>query len=199
MLSCKYTPTTGVRKPHLAESKGEQDPVQTRVCWALRGWRQDEHSQLNCDSLPIEHTYFRSHKCSYKYKQVYNLLKKWHVSIYSFVEEKGTFWAYQGYPTHVSTIQHGYEGGIAYSRLARHVQITISQSNSFYSILIRWNFIRAWMTVDFLGQSFIVLEVASTCMETYDSHEDVLVVSQVSHCLQILDVGMLVQVYHQWK
>ena len=53
------------------------------------------------------------------------------------------------------------------------------------------------MTVDFLEQSFIVLEVASTCMETYDAHEDVLVVSQVSHCLQILDVGMLVQVYHQ--
>ena len=55
------------------------------------------------------------------------------------------------------------------------------------------------MRVDFLEQSFIVLEVASTCMETYDAHEDILVVSQVCHCLEILDVGMLVQykVYHQ--
>ena len=55
------------------------------------------------------------------------------------------------------------------------------------------------MRVDFLEQSFIVLEVASTCMETYDAHEDILVVSQVCHCLDILNVGMLVQskVFHQ--
>ena len=49
------------------------------------------------------------------------------------------------------------------------------------------------MRVDFLEQCFIVLEVASTCMETYDAHEeDILVVSQVCHSLEILDVGMLV-------
>ncbi len=48
------------------------------------------------------------------------------------------------------------------------------------------------MLVDFLEQCFIVLDVASTCMETYDAHEDILVVSQVYHSLEILDVGMLV-------
>ena len=55
------------------------------------------------------------------------------------------------------------------------------------------------MRVNFLEQCFIVLEVASSCMETYDAHEDILVVSQVCHCLGILDVGMLLQckVYYQ--
>ena len=50
------------------------------------------------------------------------------------------------------------------------------------------------MRVDFLEQCFIVLEVANSCMETYDAHEDILVVqvSQVCHTLEILYVGMLV-------
>lgn len=48
------------------------------------------------------------------------------------------------------------------------------------------------MRVDFLEQCFIVLQVASSCMETDDAHEDILVVSQVCHSLEILDVGMLV-------
>ena len=35
-------------------------------------------------------------------------------------------------------------------------------------------------------------------METYDAHEDILVVGQVGHRLEILDVGMLVEkVYFQ--
>ena len=58
-LSCKYTPTTEVEQPHLAESKGEQDPVQTRVCWVLRGWCQDEQIQPNRDCQPIENKHFR--------------------------------------------------------------------------------------------------------------------------------------------
>ena len=43
-----------------------------------------------------------------------------------------------------------------------------------------------------------MLEVSSTCMETYDAHEYILVVGQVGHRLEILDVGMLVEkVYFQ--
>ncbi len=49
------------------------------------------------------------------------------------------------------------------------------------------------MRVNFLEQSFILLELASTCMETYDAHEDILVLSQVCHHIEILNVGMLVQ------
>jgi hypothetical protein len=48
-----------VKQPHLAESKGEQDPVQTRVCWVLRGWCQDEQIQPNRDCQPIENKHFR--------------------------------------------------------------------------------------------------------------------------------------------
>jgi hypothetical protein len=49
------------------------------------------------------------------------------------------------------------------------------------------------MGVDFLEQNFILLEVASTCMKTYDAHEDILVVGQVCNGLEILDVGLLVK------
>ena len=90
------------------------------------------------------------------------------------------------------SIEHGNQGRIAYPRLARHVEITVSQSNRLHFILVRWNLLRAWMRVNFLEQCFIVLEVASSCMETYDAHEDILVVSQVCQSLEILDVSMLV-------
>jgi len=38
-----------------------------------------------------------------------------------------------------------------------------------------------------------MLKVASTGMETQDAHEDILVIGQVGHSLDILDVGMLHQ------
>ena len=34
-------------------------------------------------------------------------------------------------------------------------------------------------------------------METNDAHEDILVVGQVGHCLEILDVGMLFRIAYQ--
>ncbi len=43
-------------------------------------------------------------------------------------------------PAHISTIQHGNQGGIAYSRLTGDIEITICQSNALHSILVRWNF-----------------------------------------------------------
>ncbi len=36
-----------------------------------------------------------------------------------------------------------------------------------------------------------MLKVASTSMETQDAHEYILVIGQVSHSLDILDMGML--------
>ena len=70
------------------------------------------------------------------------------------------FWTYRWNPTHVLPIQHGNQGGIACPRLARHVEITVSQCNCLHFILVRWNLLRAWMRVDFLEQCFIVLQVA---------------------------------------
>ena len=50
---------------------------------------------------------------------------------------------------------------------------------------------RRMMELDFLELGLIMLKVASTGMETQDAHEDILVVGQVGHSLDILDVGML--------
>ena len=49
------------------------------------------------------------------------------------------------------------------------------------------------MSIDFLEQSFVLLEVASTGMKTYDAHENILVVGQVGHSLEVVNVGMLLQ------
>lgn len=49
------------------------------------------------------------------------------------------------------------------------------------------------MELNFLEQGLVMLKVASTGMETQDAHEDILVIGQVGHSLDILDVGMLHQ------
>ena len=93
----------------------------------------------------------------------------------------------------VRRIQHGNKGRIAYTLLAQQIEITVSQCNCHHCILVGWNLLRARMLSDFLEQSFILLEVASTYIETYDAHEYILVVGQVGHRPDILDVGMLVK------
>ena len=65
--------------------------------------------------------------------------------------------------------------------------------HQIHLILVGWDFLRSRMSVNFLEQSLISLEVASTCMETYDAHEHILVVGQVGHSLDVLDMGMLVK------
>jgi hypothetical protein len=52
---------------------------------------------------------------------------------------------------------------------------------------------RRMMEQDILEHGLVMLKVASTGMETQDAHEDILVVGQVGHSLDILDVGMLPQ------
>ncbi len=49
------------------------------------------------------------------------------------------------------------------------------------------------MLIDFLGRVSYVwsLEVSSPSMETNDAHEHILVVGEVYHCLDILDMGVL--------
>ncbi len=47
------------------------------------------------------------------------------------------------------------------------------------------------MLIDFLEGVLICLKVSSQSMETQDSHEYILVVGEVCHCLDILDMGVL--------
>jgi hypothetical protein len=51
------------------------------------------------------------------------------------------------------------------------------------------------MLIDFLQveEGLICLEVSSPSMETQDAHEHILVVGQVCHCLDILDMGVLIK------
>ncbi len=60
VLSCKYTPTSWVGKPHLAESNwgagSSTKLLQTRFCWVSEGWCQAAHNQLYSDCQPIQHT-----------------------------------------------------------------------------------------------------------------------------------------------
>jgi hypothetical protein len=77
--------------------------------------------------------------------------------------------------------------------LAGDVQITASQCNRLYSILVLLHRRRARMLIDFLQEGLICLEVSSQSMETQDAHEHILVVGVVCHCLDILDMGVLTQ------
>ncbi len=47
------------------------------------------------------------------------------------------------------------------------------------------------MLIKFLEQGLIVLQVASTSMETQDTHENILVVQKVGHCFDVSNMGML--------
>ncbi len=100
---------------------------------------------------------------------------------------------YRWSPKLIPTVHHGDKGRTAYPRLAGHIQIPVSKCSTLHCILVGWNFLRSRMIVNFLQQSLICLEVTSTCMETYDAHEHILVVGQVGHRLDILDMGMLVK------
>jgi hypothetical protein len=47
------------------------------------------------------------------------------------------------------------------------------------------------MRVQFLEQGLIVLQVASTGMETEDTHENILVVRKVGHSFDVFNMSML--------
>jgi hypothetical protein len=94
-------------------------------------------------------------------------------------------------PQHGLTVEHGYQGRVTNPSLAGDVQISASQCNRLYSILVLLHRRRARMLIDFLEEGLICLEVSSQIMETQDAHEHIIVVGEVCHCLDILDMGVL--------
>ena len=105
-------------------------------------------------------------------------------------------------PMHVLTIQHGCQQRIANSRLTGNIQITVCECNAFHSILISrlhigFNAVRTLMRLKFLQQCLICLEVACTCMETQNAHEHVLVVGQICHLFDIIDMRMLAKMMYR--
>jgi hypothetical protein len=47
------------------------------------------------------------------------------------------------------------------------------------------------MLVKFLEQGLVVLQVASTSMETQDTHKNILIVRKIGHSFDVFDMGML--------
>ena len=47
------------------------------------------------------------------------------------------------------------------------------------------------MIIELLQQGLVVLQVTCSSMEAQDKHDDILVVGQVGHRLDVLNIGML--------
>jgi hypothetical protein len=72
--------------------------------------------------------------------------------------------------------------------------IVVSKCTLLNLVLMDWLLlgrITGGMEMNFLEQGLVMLKVASTCMETQDAHEYILIIGQVGHSFDILDVGML--------
>jgi hypothetical protein len=73
--------------------------------------------------------------------------------------------------------------------------ISIREGKSFNFILVlwiglRWNILRD-TRVEFLKQGLIVLQVTCSSMKAQDTHENIFVVGQVGHRLDVINMGML--------
>ena len=93
------------------------------------------------------------------------------------------------------SVEHGDKGWIPETSLTWQIMISISQSNLFNSILVPRLVLRSRiigeMIAELLQQGLIVLQVTCSGMEAQDTHEDILVVGQVGHSRDVLNVGML--------
>ena len=73
--------------------------------------------------------------------------------------------------------------------------ISIREGKSFHFILVLWLGLR-WnilgdMRVELLQQGLIVLQVTCSSMKAQDTHENIFVVGQVGHRLDVINMGML--------
>ena len=102
------------------------------------------------------------------YKHVSNISEH---SIYMYKERY-----YRNFGLCRSAKKHDHVRRKANPRLARHIQITVSKRGTFHLILV-WRYrVRARMCIKFLEQGLIVLQVASTRMETQDAHKHILII-----------------------
>ena len=73
--------------------------------------------------------------------------------------------------------------------------ISIREGKSFNFILVLWIVLRRNILrdtrVEFLKQGLIVLQVTRSSMKAQDTHENIFVVGQVGHRLDVINMGML--------
>ncbi len=165
---------------------GEQVREQTQSCLASESWCPSIHYPSNCAQNPVHHQTIRVHT---KYILACTVFTQY-ILIYTCITWNITV-APTRTPQHGSTVEHGDQGRVTNPSLAGDVQITASQCNRLYSILVILHRRRARMLIDFLEEGLICLEVSSQSMETQDAYEHILVVGEVCHCLYILDMGVL--------
>jgi hypothetical protein len=75
------------------------------------------------------------------------------------------------------------------------IMISIRQGNMFHVILVSRLCLRSNifgdMSFELLQQGLIVLQVTCPSMQAQDTHEDIFVVGQVGHRLDVINMGML--------
>ncbi len=93
------------------------------------------------------------------------------------------------------SVDHSYKGLIPETSLTWQIMISISQSNTFHCILVFRPVLRSSIIGEFIvelvQEGLIVLSITCSGMKAQDTHEDIFVVGQVGHRLDVLNVGML--------
>ena len=92
-------------------------------------------------------------------------------------------------------VEHGNTGWIPEAGLTWQIMISISQGIMFHCILVLRVVLRSSVVCDLivqlLQQGITVLQVTCPGMKVQDTHEDIFVVGQVGHRLDIINMGML--------
>jgi hypothetical protein len=93
------------------------------------------------------------------------------------------------------SVAHDEQGWIPEACLTWQIMISIRQGNTFHVILILRLCLRSNifgdMSFELLQQGLIVLQVICLSMKAQDIHEDIFVVGQVGHRLDVINMGRL--------
>ena len=93
------------------------------------------------------------------------------------------------------TVAHYAQGWIPEACLTWQIMISIRQGYTFHVILVLRLCLRSNifgdMSFELLQQGLIVLQVTSPSIKAQDTHEDIFVVGQVGHRLDVVYMGML--------
>jgi hypothetical protein len=88
------------------------------------------------------------------------------------------------------SVAHDEQGWIQEACLTWQIMISISQGNTFHVILVFRLCLRSSifgnMIFKLLQQGLIVLQVTCPSMKAQDTHEDIFVVGQVGHSLDVI-------------
>jgi hypothetical protein len=92
-------------------------------------------------------------------------------------------------------VAHDEQGWIQEACLTWQIMISIRQGNTFHVILVLRLCMRSTifedMSFELLQEGLIVLQITCPSMKAQDTHEDIFVVGQAGHRLDVINMGML--------